>query len=209
MKIVGEAGLSAVVLAGGLARRMGGGDKPLVSLGGRPLLRHILERIGPQVSGIALNANDDPARYRSYALPILPDSVAGRPGPLAGILAALDWAAAQAQPDVLTVPGDTPFLPVDLMARLAAAVAAGAPAAIASSGGRRHPIAGLWPTAAREDLRRAVTEEGLRRVEDWVVRLGAVTVDFAIDPVDPFFNLNTPEDVIVAERLLNCLADTR
>jgi len=206
---MGEIAPPAVILAGGLARRMGGGDKPLMSLGGRPLLRHILDRIWPQASGLALNANGDPARYRSFDLPILPDSVAGRPGPLAGILAALDWAAGQAQSHVLTVPGDTPFLPHDLMARLAAAVAAGASAAIATSGGRRHPIAGLWPVTAREDLRRAVTEEGLRRVEDWVGRLGAVPIDFAIDPVDPFFNLNTPEDVAVAERLLNCLVGNR
>ena len=197
-----DAGLPAVVLAGGLARRMGGGDKPLVSLGGRPILSHIMDRIGPQVSALAVNANDDPARYRSFDMVVLPDSVAGRPGPLAGILAALDWAAGQAQALVLTVPGDTPFLPGDLVARLAAAVAAGAPAAIATSGGRRHPIAGLWPVTAREGLRRALTDEGLRRVEDWVGRLGAVAVDFPIDPVDPFFNLNTPEDVAVAERLL-------
>ena len=197
-----DAGLPAVVLAGGLARRMGGGDKPLVSLGGRPILSHIMDRIGPQVSALALNANDDPARYRSFDLVVLPDSVAGRPGPLAGILAALDWAAAQARSHVLTVPGDTPFLPRDLVARLAAAVAAGALAAIATSGGRRHPIAGLWPVSACEGLRRALTDEGLRRVEDWVGRLGAVAVDFPIDPVDPFFNLNTPEDLVQAERLL-------
>jgi molybdopterin-guanine dinucleotide biosynthesis protein A len=203
---MGEAGRLAVILAGGLARRMGGGDKPLVSLGGRPLLSHILDRIGPQVSGIALNANDDPARYRSFDLPILADTVAGRPGPLAGILAALDWAAASGHSHVLTVPGDTPFLPHDLVSRLAAAVAAGAPAAIATAGGRRHPIAGLWPVAAHDGLRRAVTDEGLRRVEDWVGPLGAISVDFAVDPVDPFFNLNRPEDVAVAERLMHCLA---
>lgn len=197
---MGGTGPLAVVLAGGLARRMGGGDKPLVMLGGRPLLRHILDRLGPQVSGLALNANDDPTRYQAFGLPILPDSVAGRPGPLAGILAALDWAAGLGRARVLTVPGDTPFLPADLASRLAGA---GATAALASSGGRRQPIAGLWPVTAREALRLAIRDEGLRRVEDWVGRLDAVAVEFPVDPVDPFFNLNTPEDVAAAERLLD------
>ena len=197
-----EAGPLAVVLAGGLARRMGGGDKPLVALGGRPLLGHILDRLRPQVSLLALNANDDPARYRSFGLPILPDSLPGRPGPLAGILAALDWAAAAGATHVLTVPGDTPFLPLDLAQRLAAAVLAGAPAAMAASGGRRHPIAGLWPVSAREALRRAIRDEGVRRADDWARRLGAAAVDFAIDPFDPFFNLNSPDDLARAERLL-------
>lgn len=195
--------LLAVVLAGGLARRMGGGDKPLVELGGQPLLRHILDRLCPQVSGLALNANEDPARYRGFGLPILPDSVPGRPGPLAGILAALDWAVAMGADHVLTVPGDTPFLPRDLAARLDCRVRAGAPAAIAASGGRRQPIAGLWPVSARDALRRSISDDGLRRADEWARSLGAVVVDFAIDPVDPFFNLNAPIDLAEAERLLN------
>ncbi|MDB5359600.1 MAG: putative molybdopterin-guanine dinucleotide biosynthesis protein [Rhodospirillales bacterium] len=196
------AGPLAVVLAGGLARRMGGGDKPLMDLAGRPLLSHILDRLEPQVSLLALNANDDPARYRPFGLPILPDSLAGRPGPLAGILAALDWAAGRDATHVLTVPGDTPFLPPDLVLRLSAATVAGAPAAIAASGGRRHPTVGFWPVAAREPLRAAIRDEGLRRVEHWVGRLGAVAVDFGIEPFDPFFNLNTPDDLTAAERIL-------
>lgn len=196
------AGLLAVVLAGGLARRMGGGDKPLMDLAGRPLLSHILDRLGPQVSLLALNANDDPARYRPFGLPILPDSLAGRPGPLAGILAALDWAAGQGAGHVLTVPGDTPFVPSDLVLRLSAAAGGGAPAAIAASGGRRHPTIGFWPVAAREALRVAIRDEGLRRVEHWAGRLGAVAVDFGVEPFDPFFNLNTPDDLAAAERLL-------
>jgi len=197
-----EAGPLAVVLAGGLARRMGGGDKPLVDLGGRPLLRHILDRLQPQVSLLALNVNDEAGRYQPFGLTILPDSLPGRPGPLAGILAALDWAAIAGARHVLTVPGDTPFLPPDLAQRLGAAILAGAPAAMAASGGRRHPIAGLWPVAAREGLRRAIRDEGLRRADDWAGGLGTVTVDFAIDPFDPFFNLNSPDDLAAAERLL-------
>ena len=197
-----EAGPLAVVLAGGLARRMGGGDKPLVALGGRPLLGHILDRLRPQVALLALNANDDPVRYQSFGLPILPDSLPGRPGPLAGILAALDWAATAGAAHVLTVPGDTPFLPLDLAHRLGAALLAGAPAAVSASGGRRHPIAGLWPVSAREGLRRAIRDEGVRRADDWARQLGATTVDFAVDPFDPFFNLNSPDDLAHAERLL-------
>jgi len=197
-----EAGPLAVVLAGGRARRMGGGDKPLVELCGRPLLRHLLDRLQPQVSLLALNVNDDPSPYQPFGLPILPDSLPGRPGPLAGILAALDWAAIAGAGHVLTVPGDTPFLPPDLALRLGAAILAGAPAAMAASGGRRHPIAGLWPVTAREGLRRAVRDAGLRRADDWARDLGTVSVDFAIDPFDPFFNLNSPDDLAAAERLL-------
>jgi molybdopterin-guanine dinucleotide biosynthesis protein A len=194
--------LLAVVLAGGRARRMGGGDKPLVLLGGRPLLRHILDRLGPQVAGLALNVNGDFRRFEGFGLPVLSDSLPGRPGPLAGILAALDWAAAAGAGHVLTVPGDTPFLPADLAERLDRRVRDGAPAAIAASGGRRHPTAGLWPVAARAALRRSVAEGGLRRVNAWAEELGAVTVDFPAGPVDPFFNLNAPEDLAEAERVL-------
>jgi molybdopterin-guanine dinucleotide biosynthesis protein A len=178
---------------------MGGGDKPLVALGGRPLLSHILYRLAPQAGAVAINANGDAVGYRPFGLPILADSVAGNPGPLAGILAALDWAAAAGFTRVLTVPGDTPFLPLDLAARLGAVTA---PAAIAASAGQRHPTVGLWPVRAREALRVAVRDEGLRRVEAWVGRLDAVAVDFAADPVDPFFNLNSPEDLAEAERVL-------
>jgi molybdopterin-guanine dinucleotide biosynthesis protein A len=181
---------------------MGGGDKPLVDLAGHPLLCHILDRLRPQVSLLALNINGDPMRYAPFGLPILADSLPDRPGPLAGILAALDWAATAGAAHVLTVPGDTPFLPLDLAPRLTAAVMAGAPAAMAASGGRRHPIAGLWPVSVREDLRQAIRDEGLRRADDWARRLGAVAVEFAIDPVDPFFNLNSPDDVAEAVRLL-------
>ena len=192
----------AVVLAGGLGRRMGGIDKPLALLGGRPLLRHILDRLAPQVAGLALNANGEPDRFRAFGLPVLPDSLPDRPGPLAGILAALDWAAAAGAGHVLTVPGDAPFLPGDLAARLAEQVAAGAPAAIAISAGRRHPTAGLWPVAARDDLRRALVHDGLRRVDDWASALGAVPVAFAVGALDPFFNINSPDDLAEAERLL-------
>ena len=189
----------AMVLAGGLARRMGGGAKPLVPLGGRPLLAHLLGRLRPQVASVSINANDRVEEYRSFGLAVLADSLPDRPGPLAGILVALDWAAEEGATRVLTVPGDTPFLPPDLVVRLAAA---DAPAVIARSAGRRHPAVGLWPVAAREALRVAIRDEGLRRVEDWVDRLGAVAVDFPAMPVDPFFNVNDPDDLAEAERLL-------
>ncbi|GGF35354.1 molybdenum cofactor guanylyltransferase [Aliidongia dinghuensis] len=192
----------AVVLAGGLARRMGGSDKPLLLLGGRPVLDHVLARLRPQVSGLALNANGDPARFSDFGLPVLPDPLPGWPGPLAGILAALDWAAAAGAGHVLTVPGDTPFLPADLVEQLGRSVADGAAAAFATSAGRRHPIVGLWPVAARDALRHGVADAGMRRVDDWARSLDAVPVEFPIGAVDPFFNVNTPEDLRTAESLL-------
>jgi len=196
----------AVVLAGGLARRMGGGDKPLRSLGGRPLLDHVLARIAPQVAGVILNANGDPARFAQYGLPVVPDGVAGHPGPLAGVLAALDWAAA-ARPDlpwVLSVPGDCPFLPRDLAEGLHAARAlAGVPLACARSAadGQTHPPIGLWPVALREELRAALAG-GERKIDRWTARHGCAHADWPDDPVDPFFNANAPEDLATAERLL-------
>jgi len=182
---------------------MGGGDKCLLALGDRPILAHVVARIRPQVAALALNANGDPERFAAFGLAVLPDSVPDFAGPLAGVLAALDWAA-RAAPEaghVLTVPADTPFLPHDLVARLTGAIDAKHDTALAESGGRLHPVVGLWPLAQRESLRRAL-EEGLRKVEDWTGRLAPARVAFDADPLDPFFNVNSPEDLSVATRQL-------
>ena len=191
-----------LVLAGGLARRMGGGDKALLRIGGVSILDRVLERLGPQCSAIILNANGDPRRFASTRLPVVADDVPGFAGPLAGILAGLDWAAAHA-PEIAwigSVPGDCPFLPRDLIARLHAARAeAGAPLACAKSGEWRHPVAGLWPVALRDDLRHALVEEDLRKIEIWTSRHGVALAEWPDTPVDPFFNVNTPEDAARAE----------
>jgi molybdenum cofactor guanylyltransferase len=192
-----------VVLAGGLSRRMGGGDKCLRLLGGRPILAHIIERARPQVAALALNANGDPGRFAAFGLPVIADSIADFAGPLAGILAGLDWAAAErpAATHVASFAGDAPFLPRDLVARLAAAIAAGHDLGCAASGGRAHPVFGLWPLALRDDLRRALAEEGIRKVDQWTGRFRLAVVDFPATPLDPFFNTNRPEDLAEAERL--------
>jgi molybdenum cofactor guanylyltransferase len=194
---------AGIVLAGGLSRRMGGGDKCLSLLAGRPILAHIIARARPQVAALALNANGDPARFAGFGLPVVPDSIADFAGPLAGVLAGLDWAAAQ-RPDathVASFAGDAPFLPRDLVARLAAALGQGCDLACAASAGRAHPVFGLWPVALREALRRALTEEGIRKVDRWTERFRLATVDFPAAPLDPFFNANRPEDLAEAERL--------
>jgi molybdopterin-guanine dinucleotide biosynthesis protein A len=193
-----------LVLAGGLARRMGGGDKARIRIGNATILERVLARLAPQCAGLILNANGDPARFADSGLAVVPDSVPGFAGPLAGILAGLDWAAAERPEviDVLSVPGDCPFLPDDLAARLAAArTQAGVPIACARSGDWRHPVVALWPVALREDLRHALVVEDLHKIEIWTARHGVVTVDWPTVPVDPFFNVNTPEDVTAAQRM--------
>ena len=193
-----------LVLAGGLARRMGGGDKARIRIGGATILERVLARFQPQCAGTILNANGDPARFADTGLAVVPDSVPDFAGPLAGILAGLDWAAAN-RPDVTdmaSVPGDCPFLPGDLVERLSAArAAAGMPLACARSGDWRHPVAGLWPVALREDLRRALHDEGLHKIEVWTARHGVAIAEWPATPRDPFFNVNTPEDAAEAERL--------
>jgi molybdenum cofactor guanylyltransferase len=191
-----------LVLAGGLARRMGGGDKARIRIGGRTILERVLARLKPQCGQIIINANGDPARFADTHLPVVADSVPDFAGPLAGILAGLDWAAAKA-PDcewLASVPGDCPFLPSDLVARLhEARVAANTPLACARSGEWRHPVVGLWPVSLREDLRRALLDEGLHKIEIWTARHGVAIADWPTEPVDPFFNVNTPEDAAQAE----------
>jgi molybdopterin-guanine dinucleotide biosynthesis protein A len=197
-----------LVLAGGLARRMGGGDKALIRIGNETILQRALARLTPQVSGIVLNANGDPARFAEFGLPVVADSVPDFAGPLAGILAGLDWVAANRPGTewVVSVPGDCPFLPRDLVARLHdTRIKAGTPLACAHSGDWRHPVVGLWQVALREDLRHAITVEDLRKIEVWTTRHGVALADWPVEPVDPFFNVNTPEDVERATTLASSL----
>ncbi len=193
-----------LVLAGGLARRMGGGDKALVRIGGVTILDRVLACLSAQCPRLAINANGDPARFVETGLPVLADTVTGFAGPLAGVLAGLDFLAAQGQGIawMLSVPGDCPFLPDDLVARLHEARRdAGTPFACARSGEWRHPVVGLWPVALRADLRRALVDEGLHKIEAWTGRHGVAIADWPAAPVDPFFNVNTPEDVAEADRI--------
>jgi molybdopterin-guanine dinucleotide biosynthesis protein A len=183
---------------------MGGGDKIMLEIGGRRILDRVLERLAPQCAGIILNANGDPARFAHAKLPVVPDSVPDYVGPLAGILAGLEWAAAHRPDltDVVSVPGDCPFLPRDLVSRLEAARnAAGKPLACAKSGDWRHPVVGLWPVALREDLRAALVEEGLRKIEVWTARHGVALASWPDQPFDPFFNVNTPQDAAAAQSI--------
>ena len=193
-----------LILAGGLARRMGGGDKALLQIGGVTILQRVLERLRPQCAGIVLNANGDPARFAATGLPVVADDVPGFAGPLAGILAGLDWTAAHA-PEVAwvaSVPGDCPFLPRDLVTCLhQARVQAATHLACAKSGDWRHPVVGLWPVELRDDLRRALIDEDLRKIEVWTACHGIALAEWPGAPVDPFFNVNTPEDAAKAEQI--------
>ncbi|MBI2253275.1 MAG: molybdenum cofactor guanylyltransferase MobA [Proteobacteria bacterium] len=202
--------IPAILLAGGKASRMGGGDKCLRLLAGRPLLNHVIQRLKPQVREMVINANGDFSRFAKFGLAVVPDEVGGQPGPLAGILAGLDWAAVQ-RPGlecILSVSTDCPFLPLDLVARLKEALQGGAQIAIAASNGRPHPVIGLWRVALRKDLRRALGLENLRKVEAFCDRHRTKTVNFPGvvnlpgGAADPFFNANTPEDMALAESLL-------
>ncbi len=197
-----------VILAGGLATRMGGGDKGLREVGGKRLIDHVIARLSPQCAALAINANGDPARFDTYGLPVLPDSLPDHPGPLAGVLAGLDWAAERGAEAIVTAAADTPFFPADLVARLCAAAG---PEGLALAGSRdetgklwRHPTFGLWPVALREDLRAAL-EGGLRKIVLWTDAHQAGLAEFPSRPFDPFFNVNTPEDIAEAERLLEAL----
>jgi molybdenum cofactor guanylyltransferase len=192
-----------LVLAGGLARRMGGGDKALIRIGGEAILDRVLAVLRGSCDPIILNANGDPARFAHYGLPVIADSVPDFAGPLAGILAGLDWAAAHAPATewVVSVPGDCPFLPADLVDRLHSVRAeAGTPLACARSGEWRHPVVGLWRVDLRDDLRHALTVEDLRKIEIWTARHGVAIASWPDQPIDPFFNVNTPDDLAAAER---------
>lgn len=196
-----------VILAGGLARRMGGGDKGLLKLGGQTLLSRVIDRLEPQVAGLALNANGDASRFAAYKLPVIPDSIDGYAGPLAGVLAGLDWAAQQGVDSIVTVAADTPFFPCDLVPQLLLAgegmdlplVLAATPDA--KRGQARHPTFGLWPVVLREDLRAALND-GLRKVVLWSDKHAGREALFPVIRFDPFFNVNTPDDLARAEAIL-------
>jgi molybdopterin-guanine dinucleotide biosynthesis protein A len=196
--------IPGVLLAGGLARRMGGGDKPMRQIGGRTILERALARLKPQCDGLILNANGDPARFAAFGLPVIPDPVENFPGPLAGILAALDWAAAN-RPEVslvLSAAADCPFLPRDLVARLSQAFSdQAAQLAVAASGGQSHPVIGLWSVSLRHELRHALVVEDVRKIDRWTARYKLATVEWPATPLDPFFNANTVEDIAEADRL--------
>jgi molybdopterin-guanine dinucleotide biosynthesis protein A len=196
-------GAVGVILAGGLARRMGGGDKPMQTIDGRTILERVISRFRPQCDDLLLNANGDPARFAMFGLPVVPDGIADYPGPLAGVLAALDWSAKQ-RPNakwVASVAGDCPFLPHDLVTRLHDAQAqADATLAVAQSGAQRHPVAGLWRVDLREELRDDLLS-GIRKIERWTARHPIAVATWAAEPVDPFFNVNTAEDLDEARRL--------
>ncbi|MGH6931928.1 MAG: molybdenum cofactor guanylyltransferase MobA [Dongiaceae bacterium] len=195
--------IAGLLLAGGQSRRMGGGDKCLRLLAGRPILAHIIERARPQVRQLVLNANGDPARFAGFGLPVIADGVADFAGPLAGVLAGLDWAAARGIAFVVSLPTDAPFIPVNLVERLWSALEEqGAELACAASGGQHHPVVGLWPVLLREELRRAVADEGVRKVDIWTSQHRLAVVEFPVGAIDPFFNANRPEDLAEAERLM-------
>jgi molybdenum cofactor guanylyltransferase len=192
-----------VLLAGGLARRMGGGDKPMRLIGGRTILDRVIARLKPQCDGLILNANGDPTRFAAFELPVIPDGIADFPGPLAGILAGLDWAAAN-RPDVefvLSAAADCPFLPRDLVSRLYSALdAENAELAVAASGGQSHPVIGLWSVRLRDELRNALVVEDIRKIDRWTARYRLATVTWPTKPLDPFFNANTMDDIAEAEQ---------
>lgn len=196
-----------VILAGGLSSRMGGGDKGLLDLGGKSILSHVIDRLEPQTAGLAINANGDPARFAGIGLPVIADSIAEFPGPLAGVLAGLDWAAEQGADTIVTAAADTPFFPCDLVPQLMLATE-GMQAPLALSASRdpetgklwRQPTFGIWPVSLRDDLRGAL-KDGLRKVVLWTDSHGAGLVEFPTGRIDPFFNVNTPDELALARAL--------
>lgn len=202
-----------VLLAGGQARRMGGGDKCLRPLADRPILAHVIERIRPQVDALMLNANGDPARFDGFGLPVVTDVIEGFAGPLAGVLTGMTWAA-EHRPDcpwIVTVATDTPFLPTDLVSSMTAALARDdAELATAVSAGRSHPVFGLWPVRLADALRQAMVDDDIRKVDRFTARYRLAEAIFPTTPFDPFFNTNRPDDLTEAEHLLaNTRASTR
>jgi molybdopterin-guanine dinucleotide biosynthesis protein A len=192
-----------VILAGGLASRMGGGDKGLRTVGGQPILRRVVDRIGPQVERLVINANGDGGRLADFGLAVVPDDLPDRPGPLAGVLAAMDHAAEMTPCDfVLSVAADCPFPPRDLAQRLDGAMRRDrARIAVAHSGGFAQPTIALWDISLRHDLRRALVDEGLRKIDRFTARYAPAEAEWPVEPYDPFFNANTPDDLALAESI--------
>ena len=197
--------VAGVLLAGGQARRMGGGDKCLRPLASKPILQHVIEKTHPQVAALVLNANGDPSRFDRFDLPVIKDVIDGFAGPLAGVLTGMEWSEAHRPecPWIVTIATDTPFLPSHLVASMMEAIEReGAELAVATSNGRTHPVFGLWPVHLAGNLRRAMIDEEMRKVDRFTARYRLVEVAFAADPFDPFFNTNRPEDLEAAERLI-------
>lgn len=202
--------VAGIILAGGLSRRMGGGDKPLLKLGSRPMLSHVIERLSPQVGKLALNANGNPERFAQFGLPVLPDTLEGYAGPLAGVLAGLDWAAGQGGiTHIATAAGDTPFFPAEMVEKfLIANDGRQSRVVLAKSAGRRHPVFGLWPVALRATLSAWMKQTNTFKVLAWVDLHDNTVAEFGpaaigTHEIDPFFNANTPEEFSEAERLLS------
>lgn len=199
--------VAGIILAGGMSRRMGGGDKTQLNVGGKTLIAHALERLQTQTRRIAINSNGDPEPFARFSLPVIKDSIEGRAGPLAGVLAGMNWAAEQGCKAVVSVAGDTPFFPQDLTNRLVeAAQISDVPIMIAASRNSdnelvRHPTFGLWPVDLRENLMKALAG-GVRKVVAWADKHGIESVEFERGSVDPFFNINTREDLEFARELL-------
>ncbi len=188
---------------------MGGGDKCLRLLAGQPILAHVISRVRPQVDALVINANGDSSRFDDFALPVVADVIEGFAGPLAGVLSGMAWAKAHAPncSHVVTAPTDAPFLPADLVGRLVAALdEQGAELACAASGGRTHPVCGLWPVALEDELRQAMERDDIRKVDVWTARYRLAQVDWPSEPLDPFFNANRPEDLAMAETMIAAAA---
>jgi len=201
--------ITCVILAGGLARRMGNADKAFVALNGQPLLSHVINRITPQVSRVIINANGDPARFAPWNLPVIADTIADFPGPLAGVLAAMEWVRDH-QPQsqwVVSIPVDTPFAPLDLVERLSQSITDEAvDMACAKSNDRAHPVVGLWPVRLADKLRQAMVKDSIRKVDLWTAQYKLAQSEFDTNPIDPFFNINRPQDVEQAEKILREVA---
>ncbi len=198
------AGVTAVLLAGGMARRMGGGDKCLLEIGGRTLLDLVIERTRSQTPDMVINANGDSERFNRFDLPVAADTIDGFAGPLAGVLTGMEWAHdnCPGNPWVMTVATDTPFFPRNLMAAFLKHTEEGADMACAQSDGRNHPVFGLWPVHLAGELRTALIDEEIRKVDVWTARYRLAVAPFSAEPFDPFFNVNRPEDLEIAERQL-------
>ena len=195
--------IPGIILAGGLSRRMGGGDKGLLMLGKTTIIERVIDKISPQVGSLAININGDSSRFPDYKLPIIPDSIKGYLGPLSGILAGMEWAFKNGNRYIATVAADTPFLPDDFIKRLHAMVKSknlniGIAASRILSGDDVfiHPTFGIWEVALKDDLRDALAND-TRKIMFWAkkFKLDYYYFDTSDKLSDPFFNINTPDDL--------------